>query len=57
MSLLETHEACGGAGTGTVGNPPRMADFAHLLAAIDKVTGWDTLASYRAKVAALSPRL
>ena len=31
-----------------------MADFAKVLAALDTVTGWDTLASYRAKVASLA---
>ena len=41
----------------TVDNAPRMADFAKVLAALDTVTSWDTLTSYRAKVAtlALSP--
>ena len=38
----------------TVDNPPRMADFARVLAALDKVTGWDTLGGYRAKVTAMS---
>ena len=38
----------------TVNNAPRMADFAKVLAALDIVTGWDTLASYRAKVATLA---
>ena len=38
----------------TVDNAPRMADFAKVLAALDTVTGWDTLASYRAKVASLA---
>ena len=38
----------------TVENAPRMADFAKVLAALDTVTGWDTLASYRAKVATLA---
>ena len=38
-----------------VDNAPRMADFAKVLAALDTVTGWGTLASYRAKVA--SPAL
>jgi hypothetical protein len=38
----------------TVDNAPRMADFAKVLAALDTVTGWDTLASYRAKVATLA---
>ena len=37
-----------------VDNAPRMADFAKVLAALDAVTGWDTLASYRAKVATLA---
>ena len=37
-----------------VQNAPRMADFAKVLAALDTVTGWDTLASYRAKVASLA---
>lgn len=40
--------------TTTVDNAPRMADFAKVLAALDTVTGWTTLASYRAKVAAMS---
>ena len=38
----------------TVDNAPRMADFAKVLAALDQVTGWATLASYRAKVATLA---
>ena len=38
----------------TVDNAPRMADFAKVLAALDTVTGWGTLASYRAKVASLA---
>ena len=38
----------------TVDNAPRMADFARILAALDKVTGWDTLGAYRAKVTAMS---
>ena len=38
----------------TVDNAPRMADFAKVLAALDQVTGWGTLASYRAKVASLA---
>ena len=38
----------------TVDNAPRMADFAKVLAALDTVTGWDTLTSYRAKVATLA---
>jgi hypothetical protein len=37
-----------------VDNAPRMADFAKVLAALDAVTGWGTLASYRAKVATLA---
>jgi hypothetical protein len=37
-----------------VPDPPRMADFARVLAALDTATGWDTLACYRAKVAAMS---
>jgi hypothetical protein len=37
-----------------VDNAPRMADFARVLAALDTVTGWETLASYRAKVASLA---
>lgn len=37
-----------------VADPPRMADFARVLAALDTVTGWDTLGSYRAKAAALA---
>jgi len=37
-----------------VPDPPRMADFARVLAALDTATGWDTLASYRAKVEAMS---
>lgn len=40
-----------------VADAPRMADFARVLAALDAVTGWDTLASYRAKVAALAVSL
>ena len=38
----------------SVENAPRMADFAKVLAALDQVTGWQTLASYRAKVASLA---
>ena len=38
----------------SVENAPRMADFAKVLAALDAVTGWDTLGSYRAKVATLA---
>jgi hypothetical protein len=38
----------------TVANAPRMADFARVLAALDAVTGWDTLACYRVKVAGLA---
>ena len=37
-----------------VDNAPRMADFARVLAALDAVTGWDTLACYRVKVAGLA---
>lgn len=37
-----------------VDNPPRMADFARVLAALDTITGWDTLGSYRAKTGALA---
>jgi hypothetical protein len=37
-----------------VDNAPRMADFAKVLAALDQVTGWHTLACYRAKVASLA---
>jgi hypothetical protein len=37
-----------------VGIAPRMADFAKVLAALDAVTGWETLACYRAKVATLA---
>ena len=37
-----------------VDDAPRMADFARVLAALDKVTGWDTLGAYRAKVSAMS---
>jgi hypothetical protein len=33
--------------TVTVPDPPRMADFARLLAAVDKVTGWQSLDAYR----------
>ncbi|MGH3377635.1 MAG: hypothetical protein ACRDS0_03735 [Pseudonocardiaceae bacterium] len=36
---------------------PRMADFARVLAALDQVTGWDTLATYRAKIADMSMTL
>ncbi|MBO3744900.1 ATP-binding protein [Streptosporangiaceae bacterium NEAU-GS5] len=36
---------------------PRMADFARVLAALDQVTGWCTLATYRVRVAALSMTL
>jgi hypothetical protein len=38
----------------TVDNAPRMADFAKVLAALDTITGWGTLASYRTKVASLA---
>jgi excisionase family DNA binding protein len=34
-----------------VGELPRMADFARLLAALDQARGWDTLASYRTAAA------
>ncbi len=37
-----------------VDNAPRMADFAKVLAALDTVTGWNTLACYRTKVAMLA---
>ncbi len=37
-----------------VANAPRMADFAKLLAALDAVTGWDTLGCYRSKVASMA---
>jgi hypothetical protein len=30
-----------------VTDPPRMADFAHVLAAVDAVTGWESLSEYR----------
>ncbi|MEQ7011371.1 hypothetical protein ABN028_34920 [Actinopolymorpha sp. B17G11] len=38
-------------------DPPRMADFAQVLAAVDTVTGWATLPAYRARVAALGMAL
>ena len=38
----------------SVDSPPRMADFARVLAALDQVTGWDALTAYRAKVTAMS---
>ena len=38
--------------TTKVDNPPRLADFAQVLAAVDKVMQWETLKSYRTKVAA-----
>lgn len=41
----------------TVPNPPRMADFAKVLAALDTATGWRTLPAYRAKVEALGMTL
>lgn len=41
----------------TVDDAPRMADFARVLAALDQVTGWGTLATYQAKVAAMSMSL
>ena len=37
-----------------VEDAPRMADFARILAGLDKVTGWDTLGAYRARVSAMS---
>jgi hypothetical protein len=40
-----------------VADLPRMADFARVLAALDHVTGWDTLATYRAKIADMSMTL
>jgi hypothetical protein len=36
---------------------PRMADFALVLAALDAVTGWETLKTYRGKVAAMGMSL
>jgi hypothetical protein len=36
---------------------PRMADFARVLAALDHVTGWQTLPTYRAKIADMSMTL
>lgn len=36
---------------------PRMADFARVLAALDKVTGWQTLPTYRARIAAMGMTL
>lgn len=41
----------------TVTNPPRMADFARILAALDQVTGWSTLPAFRTKVAELGMAL
>ena len=38
--------------TTNVDSPPRLADFARVLAALDSVTGWETLKAYRGKVAA-----
>lgn len=38
-------------------DPPRMADFARVLAAVDTVTGWGTLPTYRARVAAMGMAL
>ncbi|MFF4220020.1 ATP-binding protein [Streptomyces nondiastaticus] len=35
----------------TLAERPRMADFARVLAAVDRVTGWHTLDSYRATAA------
>jgi hypothetical protein len=40
-----------------VDQAPRMADFARILAALDTVTGWDTLGTYRAKVEAMGMAL
>jgi hypothetical protein len=40
-----------------VADLPRMADFARVLAALDHVTGWSTLATYRAKIAELGMNL
>jgi hypothetical protein len=41
----------------TAGSLPRMADFARVLAALDTVTGWATLPTYRGKVAAMGMTL
>lgn len=41
----------------TVDDAPRMADFARVLAALDRVTGWNTLATYREKVATMGMAL
>ncbi|MFI6325110.1 ATP-binding protein [Nonomuraea sp. NPDC050556] len=36
---------------------PRMADFARVLAALDKVTGWTTVKDYRTRIAAMGMTL
>ncbi|MGW5680330.1 hypothetical protein [Nonomuraea sp. NPDC003754] len=36
---------------------PRMADFARILAALDQATGWQTLASYQARITAMGMSL
>jgi len=41
----------------TVTDLPRMADFARVLAALDTVTGWETLKTYRGKVASMGMAL
>ena len=41
----------------TVEQLPRMADFARVLAALDQVTGWSTLPTYRDRVATLGMAL
>lgn len=43
--------------TVTVENSPRMADFARILAALDQVTGWRTLPTYRTKIATMGMSL
>lgn len=43
--------------TVTVDDSPRMADFARVLAALDHVTGWATLATYRTKIATMGMTL
>lgn len=40
-----------------VADLPRMADFARVLAALDQVTDWATLSTYRAKIADMSMTL
>ncbi|WP_067070468.1 hypothetical protein [Carbonactinospora thermoautotrophica] len=40
-----------------VDDAPRMADFARVLAALDRVTGWNTLATYREKVTTMGMAL